>query len=329
VSGGHLHGFKFNNTANPTLTDSSSGDQFGFGSGRPVVTSTGDGTGAPGTGSPLVWVVRANGGGGAKSTLDAYDAVPNGTTLHLAGRWALGPPNTPQTASKFGQPGVFNSHLYVGNRDGYVLGFGFKNAPNVAASPVSFAQTFIGTSANGTATLSSNKKVSVRSITVTSPDFAVTAPTAPVVLKRHHPLTVPVTFKPTSPGPLSATMTVTTDAGQFDMPLVGAGLPTGPSLARQDRGASLGGTQTGGTVSGTVTFTNVGSQPLTVQGVTAPADPFAIKDAPAPGTVIQSSKDFTVTVTATPKTPGVFGSDVIVNSDGGSQDVMVTASATP
>jgi hypothetical protein len=124
-------------------------------------------------------------------------------------------------------------------------------------------------------------------------------------------------------------MTVTTDAGQFDMPLVGAGLPTGPSLARQDRGASLGGTQTGGTVSGTVTFTNVGSQPLTVQGVTAPADPFAIKDAPAPGTVIQSSKDFTVTVTATPKTPGVFGSDVIVNSDGGSQDVMVTASATP
>jgi Abnormal spindle-like microcephaly-assoc'd, ASPM-SPD-2-Hydin/PQQ-like domain len=320
VSGGHLHGFKFNNTPDPTLTDSSSVDQFGFGSGRPVVTSSGP----TGTGSPLVWVVRANGGSGTGSTLDAYDAVPNGTTLHLVGRWPVG------TASKFGQPGVYHSRLYLGTRDQTVLGFGFKNAPAVAAAtPVSFGQTFVGTSANTPATLSSNKKLSVRSITVTSPDFAVSAPKGPVTINPHHPLTVPVTFTPTTAGPLSATMTVTTNAGQFDVALVGAGLPTGPSLARQDRGASLGGTQIGGTVSGTVTFTNVGSQPLTVSGVTAPGDPFAVKDAPAPNTVIQPSANFTVTISATPKTAGVFGSDVIVNSNGGNQDVMVTASATP
>jgi Abnormal spindle-like microcephaly-assoc'd, ASPM-SPD-2-Hydin len=198
-----------------------------------------------------------------------------------------------------------------------------------AATPVSFGQTFVGTYANTPATLSSNKKLSVRSITVTSPDFAVSAPKGPVTINPHHPLTVPVTFTPTTAGPLSATMTVTTNAGQFDVALVGAGLPTGPSLARQDRGASLGGTQIGGTVSGTVTFTNVGSQPLTVSGVTAPGDPFAVKDAPAPNTVIQPSANFTVTISATPKTAGVFGSDVIVNSNGGNQDVMVTASATP
>jgi protein involved in polysaccharide export with SLBB domain len=81
-------------------------------------------------------------------------------------------------------------------------------------------------------------------------------------------------------------------------------------------------------VTGTATFSNVGAQPLTVQGVSAPSAPFTIVSAPPAGSVINPGDQFEVTVTAKPDSAGVFGSDFVVQSDGGNKDVMVTASAS-
>jgi hypothetical protein len=44
--------------------------------------------------------------------------------------------------------------------------------------------------------------------------------------------------------------------------------------------------------------------------------------------VINPGDQFEVTVTAKPDSAGVFGSDFVVQSDGGNKDVMVTASAS-
>jgi outer membrane protein assembly factor BamB len=323
---GRLHAFKFgaDTQGKPALANAGqSQDVFGFGSGRPVVTSTGTTTG-----TSVVWIVHTNDGKGVGSTLNAYQAVPTAKgDLHLVGQWPIG------TASKFSQPGVGDGRVYVGTRDGHVLGFGAPVAPGLTGNSVTFGPTVIGATATANATLTANTKVRVTNATVTGPDFALSAttpitPALPADVSPGHPLSVPVDFKPTAAGPLSGTLTVNTSVGDFQLALSGTGLTPGPNLISQTQGLSLGGTPVGGTLSGTVTFTNEGNSPLTIQGVTPPTVPFALSGAPAAGDIIPATKSFTVTVNATPASAGNYSSDLIIKSDGGTQDVVVTASAT-
>jgi hypothetical protein len=114
--GGKLVAYHFgiDGRGSPTLTKAGvSAETFGFGSGRPVVTSQGTGSG-----SSVLWVVHTVDSTGVNSELYAYNPVPVNGVLHLYGHWPIG------TASKFSQPGVGANRLYVGTRAGAVLGFG-------------------------------------------------------------------------------------------------------------------------------------------------------------------------------------------------------------
>lgn len=113
---GPLRAFQYGVTGNglPALTAAGrSTETFGFGSGSPVITSTGT---TPA--SAVVWAIYADGSNGAHGQLRAYDANPvNGTVKKL---WSapIG------TASKFSVPATDGGRVYVGTRDGHVLAFG-------------------------------------------------------------------------------------------------------------------------------------------------------------------------------------------------------------
>lgn len=113
---GHLDAYRagVDEAGRPTLTlAGSTGDAFGFSSSAPVVTS--DGTAS---GSALVWIVWNAEGSGHGAELRAYDVLPVHGVLQLRYRALVG------MGSKYNPPGVAANALYVGTRDGHVLGFG-------------------------------------------------------------------------------------------------------------------------------------------------------------------------------------------------------------
>ena len=115
-NGGPLRALKYGVGSNglPQLTSAgTSAATFALGSGAPLVTSTGTTAG-----SAVVWVVHMADSSGAGSTLQAYDAVPQNGQMHLRFSAPIG------TGAKFTVPASDSGRVYVGTRDGHVIGFG-------------------------------------------------------------------------------------------------------------------------------------------------------------------------------------------------------------
>ena len=100
---------------NPRLSlAATSPEAFAFGSGSPIVTSNGT---ISGTG--VLWITRCPTYGCEKAELVAYNPVPLGEkALQVLWKAPIG------TASKFSRPDASNGHIYVGNREGDIYGFG-------------------------------------------------------------------------------------------------------------------------------------------------------------------------------------------------------------
>jgi len=107
-------------------TVATSSVKFGYTSGSPVVTSYGT---SPS--SAIVWEVGASDSSGAGGTLYAYQAVPP-STCTAAAPCALTPLWSAPigTASKFTVPATDDGRVYVGTRDGHLLGFGLTAGLN-------------------------------------------------------------------------------------------------------------------------------------------------------------------------------------------------------
>ena len=280
---------------NPALSlAATSSDAFGFGSSPPIVTSNGTTSG-----SALVWIVHTDGGSGTNAQLRAYDAVPNGGALTLRFAAPIG------TASKFTAPVVDNGRVFVGTRDGHVLGFGQTGAgPALSGPSLAFAATTTGTSRQASVTLTAARATNVSAVSIDNPAFtlaAATTPPLPVALPLGGTITVPVTFTPTQLGPVTGTLSVTTDSGVSTVPVSGTGqaptVPIGTSPSSVNFGTVPGGSQT---VSSSVTFTNTGTTAQTVQSVKLPASPFGVTGAPAAGSMIAPGASVAITVSFAP-----------------------------
>lgn len=234
----------------PVLTDiANSSFRFQFSSGSPVVTLNGTDPS-----SALVWLVRAGGSTGANGTLYAFNAQPPGT--------CTGPsPCTQQpiwsaaigTASKFTIPATSNGMVYVGSRDGHVLGFGVAAAAALpAAKPVAFGQTSVGSAAATHVTVTAARKITVSGVSATTTASDAPSPadqfalgqvteskpgsrqqvpvTFPVTLRKGDALRVPVTFTPAAPGGVTGLLSFATGAAgvpPVTTPLYGGGTQTG------------------------------------------------------------------------------------------------------
>ncbi len=320
-SGGALDVYKYGLSGSQTPSLSlvgSSADVFGWGSGSPVITS--DGTTS---GSALVWVIWSANRQGGGAQLRAYDPIP------VNGQPALRYSAPIGTSTNYSVPGVGAGRLYVGTRDGHVLGFGSPVQQPLTGSGLTFPATTIGNSSQKTLTLTANKNLTISSLGSSSTQFTLGTPsrTLPATLAAGQTISVPVTFTPTQTGVIGGQINASTDAGNESFPVSGTGQVAAAQLAVSPPLLSLGGTSTGGHLSGTVTFSNVGGTSLTVNAVHLPVAPFTATNSPAAGDKIAPGSAVTVDIAFDPTQVGAFTSSIGLDSTGGNKTIGLSASA--
>jgi outer membrane protein assembly factor BamB len=331
---GYLRAYQYalDGHGSPTLSMvGQSSDPFGFGSGAPIVTSD-----ALDPASALVWMVWQADGSGVGAQLRAYSPVPVNGTMQMVWSAPIG------TAVKFAPPAVSGDRLYVGTRDGHVLAFGSPVNEQIAPSPSSmfFGATIVGQPATQSVTFTANGPVTINSLTSTDAQVALGTPSIPLpaTLGAGDALTVPVTFTPTAPALVSATLAaVTSDGEAVPVGVSGLGeLATG-SLSAFPNQLSLGGAATGGTpIAAAVQFSNVGATAIHITGTSVPPAPsnFSVTGLPAVGTTIAPGASIAVSVLFTPRAAGLFTGTIEMRTDAPAPgaavaDVPVSASAAP
>ncbi len=320
-SSGYLRVYQYgvSGTGQPTLSlQATSPDSFGFGTGAPVITSEGTTSG-----SALVWLEWMPNGTGAGAQLRAYDPVP------VEGKPVLRFSAPIGTGSKFATPGVGAGRLYVGTREGKVLGFGSPVTPPLSGPSTSFETTTIGSSRETTVTLTANTALTVSKVSASNSQFTTgtPVPAVPAAIGAGETLKVPVTFAPTQSGLQAATLNVETDHGAMTFSLQGTGQPATAKLEASPTVLSFGGTEVGGHLSGAATFRNVGGASLTIEGVKSPPAPFGVSGLPAPGTILKPGEAVTIEATFEPNAEGNFNGELTLETSAGSSTIGLSGAA--
>ncbi len=342
--------FGVNSSDKPTLTDiANSSFTLGYTSGSPVITSNGT---DPTTG--IIWAVDTPDDTGAGAMLGAWDLLPqpkNSGGVKLREIWAA----SIGTASKFTIAATSNGMVYVGTRDGHVIGFGIKAAaPLQRGSTVTYPDTPLGSAATTPVTVTATKKVTVTGASVTSVNATdpytvgrVTetrhgsgqriAVTFPVTLHKGDALHAQVKFAPAAPGGATGQVTFATagSAGSAAVPLIGDGMQTGlfataPSLhfvLVKNSGELITNVPVGITDPVVTNIVNGGNKPVTVTSVTAPAGPYKALNLPKADTVIKPGGSIPVQVTFVPQQAVTSNSSFTVTASSGTS-VTVTLSGT-
>jgi hypothetical protein len=333
----------------PSLTDvANSSFTLGFTSGSPAITS--NGTDAS---TGLIWEVHTSGASGSDGFLGAWQLLPVPRShggVKISEIWAapIG------TASKFSVAATDNGMVYVGTRDGHVLGFGLTSGAALARSgSAQFHDTPVGSSAS--------RQVSVtaaRTVTVTGASVSAAATPAPFTLGRvtviRHgsgtPVNVkfPITlrkgdalravarFAPSTVGGADGVVSFTTAAKPsvpVSVPLTGDGTSTGlymssPSLSfviNEQDGMLIENVPVGVYVPIVDDLVNAGAKPVTVTSISRPAGPYRASGLPKVGTVIKPGEALPLRLVFEPERAGTASSSLTITaSDGTSATVAMT-----
>jgi HYDIN/CFA65/VesB-like, Ig-like domain len=338
----HMQVFRFGvaSSGKPTLSGvANSNLTYGYESGSPVVTSNGtDPTTA------VVWAVltvNTSGKTGVGAYLTAYAlgkvASTGGTpsSCTSSAQCTLTPIWTSKTftSSKFTTPATSDGWVYIGTRNGHLLGYAAPGtATPVQGSAVNLGQAAVGASTSGQVTITARRPVTITGVTASTNGSNAAVPgnefttngslylngsstpvPLPVNLVKGDKLAAYVTFTPTAAGGAGGTVSFATSSStspSVDLAVVGNGSQPGltaSSSTTQFMGAPDQGVipvAVGITVPQTVTFTNFGTIPVTVTSVTPPAAPFTASNLPKVGTLFQPGQSVTVPLSYAP-TAGV------------------------
>ena len=320
ANGGNLRVLKYgvDGSGVPALSlAGTSSDGFGFSSSQPVVTS--DGTRS---GSALVWIIWAPDGTGRGAQLRAYDALP-----------ASGVPVARYTApigraTKFTPPGVGNGRIYVGTRDGHLLGFGGPANPPLLGNALDLGYSIIGHTVTGTLSLTAATAVTVNSIASSSSELVPTVPALPAALAQGATFQIPIAFTPTAAGARAGSITVSTSAGFVLFSVSGTGQNSDPTLTVTPPIVSFGGLAVGGHTSQGITLANTGAAALTISSASLPGLPFSMTGAPAAGTVLAPGQSLTVTASFDPTTVGTYTGSLDLVTSAGNKSVQLSGTCT-
>lgn len=316
-NGGPLRALRYGVTGGglPALSAVGAGaDNFGYTSGSPLVTSAGSTSG-----SAVVWVQTATGPTGTGGLLRAYDPVPTAAG-RLTQLWSapIG------TMSKFATPATDSGRVFVGTRDGTLLGFGRPSRAPLTAGSADLGSVPVGSTGAGSVTLTASQDLTVTGVTATAP-FTAAPGTLPRTMATGDRYTVPLTVTPTAAGAVSGSLTVSTTAGT-----VGVGLhavATQPGFAASPAALAFDSQPTGTTNTRNVQITNTGTAAETIQGMTVPAAPFGITGVPAAGTSVPAGGSFVVSVTYAPTAAGTDTATFGIRSTSGALTVSLSGTS--
>jgi putative pyrroloquinoline-quinone binding quinoprotein/ASPM-SPD-2-Hydin domain-containing protein/putative pyrroloquinoline-quinone-binding quinoprotein len=308
------------NGSTPELTDvANSSTTFGYSSGSPVVTSNGDDPA-----SAVIWEVYASGVTGADGTLEAFPAVPSSSCTSAA-QCTISPIWSAPigTVTNFPVAATDSGHVYVGNRDGDLYGFGSPDAAPLSSAPVNFSQVRVGKAAAATATLTAASQVTISSISAAAPFKAGAAKvngaaaSFPVTLNPGDELTVPVTFTPKAAGGVIGALQAVTNFANFpsvSVSLTGRG--TEPGLYSPTRTLSFGRYVDGTTVTRSVMIADDSAGAERVAATARPGSPFSA-GLPAIGKTLTPGESVRVPVTFRPGHVATYSSAFTITASGG------------
>src|SRR5262249_29787756 len=146
------------------------------------------------------------------------------------------------TSSKFAIPGVGAGRLYVGTRDGKVLGFGSPVTPILTGPTTEFPTTTISKSSEQTATLPATNAGSLTQLKSSSSQFTVGPPSPPLPaqLSAGQTVKVPLRFTPTQTGLVGGTLEAETNQGTVSFAMSGTGESASAQLTSSPRVVSFG-----------------------------------------------------------------------------------------
>ena len=302
-------------SGNPALASvGTSAAPLGYTSGSPVVTSS-----ATAPGSALVWVVAVSGPTGTNATLNAYDAIPTAGVLELRYSAPIG------TAAKFSVAATDGGRVYVGTRDGKVIGFGAPTTSPIAGRATDFGTVAVGQTGSATATLDATTAVTVTAVSAPAP-FSVPPTQLPVTLAAGQTLALPVSFSPKTWGGQSGALTISTNLGTASLALQGTA--TQPGLGAQPAAVTLTAIPTGTRQEASISIVNTGSASETLTGATVPTHPdLTVTGLPAVGTVLAPSASVAVTVVYAPTVARSETDSLQVTGDAGAVSVPLTVTA--
>ncbi|MBI5675514.1 MAG: choice-of-anchor D domain-containing protein [Nitrospirae bacterium] len=191
---------------------------------------------------------------------------------------------------------------------------------NQTVGTTSPAQTVTISNTGGTA-------LTVNSITNNnSVDFVLTAPVTPLTINGGASQTFTVAFRPATSGAKSATISITSTAGNASVSATGTGAAAG-ALSVSPAALTYG-NQTVGTTSSkkTVTISNTGSTALTVNSITNSNSVDFVLTAPVTPLTINGGASQTFTVAFRPATSGAKSATISVTSTAGNASVSASGS---
>jgi outer membrane protein assembly factor BamB len=208
-------------TGEPMLSlAATSEDSFAFGSGSPIVTSNGTASG-----TAILWTTWCPSWGCAGAELVAYNPVPVEGSTQVLWKTSIG------TAAKFSRPDANNGHVYVGNREGDLFGYG---APALTPSTESFGlgTAPVGGRLTGKVTFTSTgTKLKVSAVHSPSAPFEATGlPAVGTVIEPGQVITVKVAFQSSASGSFNGLLGLTTEAGETNIALSGSAGESPPTV---------------------------------------------------------------------------------------------------
>jgi Abnormal spindle-like microcephaly-assoc'd, ASPM-SPD-2-Hydin len=282
-------------------------DIFGYTSGSPLVTSYGTSSG-----SAVVWVTKADGPTGANGQLCAYNGVPTNGTLTRVRCFPVG------TASKFSVPGSGGGRVYVGTRDGKLIGIGAPVNSLMSFAEANFGDVGVGDSSSATIVAKANAPLTITAASTSAP-FSLAPSQLPVTLPKGGQIRIPATFAPTVPGSVTgvASLTVTSGAKTLTFGVAMQGRAVKPGFTATPPTLEFGDVPLNSTVALTENFTNTGTNNEKIAAIVPPSSAFTVAGLPKVGSVLAPGASVAVSVTFAPKTTGAVNSSMtFVGADG-------------
>jgi iron transport multicopper oxidase len=281
-------------------------DPFGYGSSAVVVTSDG-----LRSGSALLWTIWSSGWNGTAAQLRAYDAVPDSGTFRLRFLAGIG------QSAKYTTPGIGAGHVYVGTRDGHVLGFGLTGTPAPRAEGLAFPPALVGAQHTSAVRLTVPQALTVQALGAAGAFTVVASAVAlPLAIAAGGVLTVPIAFAPTGEGPSAGTLTVFTDRGTFSLPLTGVGQVPAARLTVTPGVLKFAPAVIGSVVTQTVSLTNGGTRAVALTAMSLPQAPFSVSGLLPRGKTLGPGASIKVVVTFAPTSaPGSWSGSFSVAAD--------------
>ena len=224
-------------------------------------------------------------------------------------------------------------------------GTGVVSAPAVSLNPTSlgFGNQNVGTTSTAqsiTLTNSGTAALSISGIVVNgtnAADYAQsnTCPLSPATLAATASCAISVTFTPSANGARAATLSISDNASGSpqSVPLTGTGVTSAPSVTLNPTSLSFGNQNVGTTSAAqTVTLTNTGAAPLTINSIalggTNAADFAESANCPLNPSTLASGGSCTISVTFSPSVTGSRSATISISDNAGGSPQNVTLSGT-